>query len=494
MADARLAPVLRHLRRLAGTLAVEDQPDSTLLGRLASHRDPDAFEALVRRHGPLVWRVCRRILGREQDAEDTFQATFLALARRPQSIRKPESLASFLHGTAYRIARRVLDDQQRRRAVPPGDTAATARDPADEAAWRELGRLVEAEVHALPERLRLVLLLCYWEGLTNEEAARRLGWPSGTVKTRLAKARMLLHDRLARRGVALPAGLTALLLAPGAGGAAVPSLRMPRAEAAALLTWKKVGLALLLAAGTVLVGVAAPAHRGPAGAEEERNAGPEQARRQPPAHADLQGDPLPRRALARLGTVRFRLGGLGYACAWSPDGKTLAAGSADHTLHLFDAATGEPIRRLRGGQFHVTSLAYSPDGRSLASGGADNSLIVWDPATGRVLRQFRAPEGPVWSLAFTRDGKGLVSGGGTAPLLLWDPATGKEERRFTGHKEGVRSVVVSPDGRTIASAGGGEIRLWETATGRMIRRQTGQKGPIRALAFSPDGKRLASGS
>src|SRR5207245_8654546 len=113
-----------------------------------------------------------------------------------------------------------------------------------EAAWRELGRILEEEVHALPEKYRLPLLLCYWESKSHEEAARQLGWPAGTVKTRLARGRQLLQGRLARRGVALPAGVVALLLAPAGAEAAVP---------AALVTAMARGAGALGRAGGVAV-------------------------------------------------------------------------------------------------------------------------------------------------------------------------------------------------------------------------------------------------
>src|SRR5439155_13866649 len=138
--------------------------------------------------------------------EDAFQATWLALAQRPTSVREPAALASWLHSTAYRIARKVRARADRR-AVPQGAPEPVSdNDPGREAAWRELGLLVEEEVHALPQKYRVPILLCYWQGLTTEEAARQIGCPSGTVKTRLVKARQLLQAGLLRRGVSLPAG------------------------------------------------------------------------------------------------------------------------------------------------------------------------------------------------------------------------------------------------------------------------------------------------
>src|SRR5262249_7856838 len=148
--------------------------------------------------------------------------TFLVLARRAAKIRKPAALASFLYGVAYRIARHVRADLLRRQSHPGGPITEPVGDPAGEAAWRELECILVEEGHALPDKYRTPILLCYWEGLTNEEASRRLGWPVGTVKTRLLKARQLLHARLTQRGVSLSAGAIITLLASSGGDAAMP--------------------------------------------------------------------------------------------------------------------------------------------------------------------------------------------------------------------------------------------------------------------------------
>jgi RNA polymerase sigma factor (sigma-70 family) len=147
------------------------------------------------------------------------------LARRADSIRKPSSLACWLHGVAYRIARKARADAgpvQVREELP---SAATA-DPAQQAAWRELGWIVAEEVSGLAEKYRAPILLCYWQGMTNEEAARHLGWPAGTVKTRLAKARQLLRDRLVRRGVTLSVGAAVALVATTPVEATVPAIQL----------------------------------------------------------------------------------------------------------------------------------------------------------------------------------------------------------------------------------------------------------------------------
>jgi RNA polymerase sigma-70 factor (ECF subfamily) len=167
--------------------------------RFASERDEEAFAVLVRRHGPLVLGVCRRVLGAAPDAEDAFQATFLVLARKAGSIRDPHLLGSWLYGVASRIARkarRAANKRQAREQQLNGRVACAASASADP----DLLPVLEEELRRLPEKIRAAVGLCYLEGKTNEEAARLLHWPTGTVKGRLARARCLLRQRLTRRG------------------------------------------------------------------------------------------------------------------------------------------------------------------------------------------------------------------------------------------------------------------------------------------------------
>jgi RNA polymerase sigma-70 factor (ECF subfamily) len=165
----------------------------------------DAFRALVRRHGPMVRGVCRRILARHHDAEDAGQVTFLLLARQAGRIRDRRALGRWLYRVASRIAVRSRTDSARRRAHEGRGAGASAATPApvhDPA--RSVSRLVlRDEVDRLPTTYRRAVVLCYFEGRTNEEAAALLRWPVGTVKSRLARARALLRPRLKRRGLAL---------------------------------------------------------------------------------------------------------------------------------------------------------------------------------------------------------------------------------------------------------------------------------------------------
>jgi RNA polymerase sigma factor (sigma-70 family) len=201
---------------------VDRRTDRTLLRRFTAAGEEAAFTALVVRHGPRVLSVCRRLLGDAHAAEDAFQATFLLLARQAGTIRKPDSLASWLYGAAFRLAGKMRTQAARRKVLEGRATATTPPDPMTEVTWRELRAVLDEELTQLPDRYRVTFLLCYEEGKTQDEAARQLGWPRGTLKRRLERARDLLRDRLSRRGITLSAVLIALGLAPSA-APAVPA-------------------------------------------------------------------------------------------------------------------------------------------------------------------------------------------------------------------------------------------------------------------------------
>jgi RNA polymerase sigma factor (sigma-70 family) len=223
MADPRLGAVIRHLRTLSGDTPGGAATDQELLERFLHDRDPAAFTALVRRHGPLVWGVCRRLVQQPCDAEDAFQATFLILLRNARSIGSRPALASWLHGVAYRVATRLR--QENFRILNPDSRlpGRTVIDPGLEAAWRELSALLDGEVQALPEKYRAPLVLCYLEGRTRDQAARQLGWSLRTLDRRLAQGKDLLRGRLTRRGVALSAALLSAGLAGPATAAPSPA-------------------------------------------------------------------------------------------------------------------------------------------------------------------------------------------------------------------------------------------------------------------------------
>ncbi|AMV26513.1 ECF RNA polymerase sigma factor SigE [Gemmata sp. SH-PL17] len=183
------------------------QTDGQLLDAYSDRRDGAAFAELVRRHGPMVWGVCRRMLPNRQDAEDAFQATFLVLVRKSASVRPAERVGNWLHGVAVRAAQKAAVAARRRERSVEG-----VADPAivESGAWRDVLPILDEELSLLPDRYRSVIVLCDLEQMTRTAAARRLGVPEGTVAGWLARARALLGKRLARRGVGAPA-LAALI-------------------------------------------------------------------------------------------------------------------------------------------------------------------------------------------------------------------------------------------------------------------------------------------
>jgi RNA polymerase sigma factor (sigma-70 family) len=218
--------------------------DAQLLERFARWRDEAAFEALVRRHGPLVLGVCQRILRNLQDAEDAFQATFLILVNKAGSIGRPELLANWLYGVASRTALKYRARAAHRRACERQAIPMPQPDPHLQFAWEELRSVLDEELRHLPEKYRAPLVLCYLEGKTNEEAARILGWPSGSMSSRLARGRELLRERLNGRDRALPAGFFALMLTQHAGPVALPEPLVGATVQAALSTTAKMAAVL----------------------------------------------------------------------------------------------------------------------------------------------------------------------------------------------------------------------------------------------------------
>ncbi len=274
MSGIQLGGVVRRLQRLAGG-PVHEVSDGQLLERFRAAGEASAFEALVRRHGPMVLGVCRRVLRDGHAAEDAFQATFLVLLRRADALDRRHPLAGWLYTVAYHVALRARAEAARRRRTEAAALPHPHAEPAGELLWRELRPVLDEELDRLPQHYRAPVVLCYLEGRTNEEAGRLLGWPVGTVKSRLARARGLLRTRLTRRGLTLSAGL--LSAAVESASASAAKLQKPSAAAVALadralrttpLAKLKMVAASLLVAGLTALGVGA-------------FAGPAEARRQP---------------------------------------------------------------------------------------------------------------------------------------------------------------------------------------------------------------------
>ena len=515
MNHSRLNAVLRQLRHYLATERVGGTADGELLRRFTTTHDETAFAALVQRYGPLVLGVCRRVLSREHDAEDAFQATFLILIRRAASLDGRGSLANWLYTVAYHAALKARAGAARRPTEPvPLDTL-PAPDSTDDLGRRELCAVLDEELQGLPAKYREPLLLCDLQGKTHQEVARVLGRPPGSVSRLLERARSLLRDRLAQRGLALSAGLLIASLTENARAVTPSALTHTTLQAVAagpvsshvltlvegvirqmFLTRIKIAAALLLTLG--LLGAGAGLLTAQAGPKDRPSSPAAEAQ---PQSGDKATDearyeaPLPAGALARLGTSRFRHAFTLRGLAISPDGKIIASGSNKGTIRLWEADTGRELRVITGHTSAVVAFAFSADGKTLASASWDKTARLWDVASGKALRTFAGHEQGVHSVAFSPDGKTLLTASGDKTARLWEVATGTQLSALEGHEDVVTSAVFSHDGKSIATSSVDKtIRLWDPATAKELRKLEGHGNRVVGVAFSPDDKRLASGS
>jgi RNA polymerase sigma factor (sigma-70 family) len=531
MASQELGRLLQHLRRAQGGLESPGETDQQLLSRFLAGRAEDAFAALVQRHGSMVVAVCRRQLRAAHDIEDAFQATFFVLARKAASIRKSESVGSWLHGVALRVARKArLGDarrqcRERQRALP------AAVEAGDALTWRELRAILDEELDRLPAAWRAPLILCFLEGQTQDEAARRLGWSKSTLRRRLERGRRLIQARLAGRGVALSAGLFAPLLSgadaaalpPGLAaatvraalafgdghGAGITDAVRPAALARGVLRGMGLARGKVAAAWLLTVSLLAASGLGVCWAFAERTPAvrvaeaptpapePGDEKPAPRAPVDVFGDPLPPDVLARLGTVRFHHGEVATALVFAPDGRSLASAGNDGTVHVWEAATGKELLRIENQKFPmglgaIGMLAYAPDGKTLAGTRINQPPCLWDVATGKEIRQFGGPVCFAGWLAFSPDGKYLAYGNDRSKpniVCLAEVSTGKELRQFRG-----KWLIFSPDGKALAYGGPADslVRVTEVDSGKELHQFGGHKGDATRAAFSPDGKTLVT--
>ena len=224
MATPTLGAFLQRLKHAMSAETLASCSDQQLVEQFRSGRDEATFRAILERHGPMVFHVCRRVLSSAADVEDAFQATFLILIRRGHTVRRHSSLASWLHGVAWRTALklRAQSDRRRRREAKSASTEAAA--VTDDTTWGELRGILDEELQRLPETLRAPLLLCYLEGRTQDEAAAQIGVSKSTLRRNLDRARERLGRRLARRGVTLGTVLGAGLVSECA---QAPACRAP---------------------------------------------------------------------------------------------------------------------------------------------------------------------------------------------------------------------------------------------------------------------------
>ncbi|QJX00227.1 sigma factor-like helix-turn-helix DNA-binding protein [Frigoriglobus tundricola] len=493
------------LRVASRSLRAQDQAvrptDADLLARFAATHDELAFTELVARHGGMVRGTARRCVHDAHVAEDVYQAAFFVLARKAGAIRWRGTVAPWLHATTVRLARKA-----RGRVCPApascAETMSPAADPSTTAAWAESCRVLDEELAALPDELRGPLVLCYLKGYSRDEAAAALACSLAMLKRRLERGRVLLRDRLTRRGVTLPAaGIGVLVCDLGAGTAAtgetaraavafatrgtappdIVALVAPTRGGFAVKTIALLAAAAgVLACGITFASFSNSVSEAPYPSNDPPPAMPAEAKSSP----DVPSEALPAHAVARLGSVRLRASGRVERMAFSPDGTRLATWSGDShvtdELTIWDSKTGRALRRVALPGARVDLLAWLPDGRGVAL----------------VRSDFTNHEPLVWEFTDEKAAKPEVKPRpGTVTKFVVQGAPVQDDEHNACY-------AISPDGKVLAIGKAGqldsdrEVQLWELKTGVKVNALKPLKGGVihpgncGNIHFAPDGKTL----
>jgi RNA polymerase sigma factor (sigma-70 family) len=555
MATSQISSLVKHVRRAALAQQSGAMTDGQLLECFLARRDEIAFEALLRRHGPMVLGVCQRVLGSTHEADDAFQATFLVLLRKATSLRQPELVGNWLYGTAYRAALEAKAAtacwraRERRVREMPERPAATELD-----VFQELRPILDQELNRLPDKYRVPVVLCDLEGQKRRDVARRLSIPEGTLSSRLATARRMLAKRLARHRLSLSSGALALALSQQSASAAVPNA----------LIASTVRIASSIAGSSTAIVCAASAQVGAIAKEVMKTmfvlqlqrtfmfllgigvllvVGAATYRAMAAEATIVEHQVVPKQEAAENAAEVRRFEGHGAAIlrvAFAPDGKLAASSSMSNTIRIWDLATGKLLHVLEGHTDRVDCATYSPNGKQLLSCSWDGTVRLWDVEHGKELKRFEAKGDPglhvcnvfffkdgnkflwnsvdhhslqIWdaktgemqkefgehpdhvsAVALSPKGDRVLEGNWDSNLKLWDIESGKELRQFQGHSGRVNCVAISPNGRLGLSASGADkpVILWDLETGKEVRRFEGHTEPVDFVAFSPDGKRALS--
>jgi RNA polymerase sigma factor (sigma-70 family) len=494
MKPSALSEFLHGLRlRMAHSVLAGDS-DSLLLERFHRQGDDTAFAVLVQRHGPMVLGVCRRVLSNEHEAEDAFQATFLVLVRKAGAIRKRESLASWLHGVAQRIAIKSQRRSVRRRGVEEKAARHVEHSAMDSANWDELRTVLDEEIQRLPTKLRVPFILCHLQRKTHAQIATELRLGRSSISERLAQASEMLCKRLTKRGVqvsvaalaalfteksvsaALPAGLMvatvklATLWAAGktalAGGVSASAITLAKEALKGMIATKVKLILLTMSVGLALAGVGVAGYRGIGSADvaegdkgqrrytqsSARVASKQHEPEKKENRVDFYGDPLPEGAVARLGTVRWRHDGLVEFAAYLGEGSKIASAATDRFARIWDRATGKEIRRFGPGPRtelpflsakaggigsfwskteQPNRVAVSADGTHLAAGFEPQVVEVWEITTGRKIATIKSEDKfGSRAIAFAPDGEHLAVAGISGTVALWNVKSCSIVREF----------------------------------------------------------------
>jgi RNA polymerase sigma factor (sigma-70 family) len=538
MPTAQNAVLLNHLDRLVGRQRLELLADRELLQRFARDRDEGALETLLRRHGPMVMGVCRRLLSHPHDAEDAFQATFLVLTNKAAALGRHESVAAWLHEVAQRVALKVRGESARRRFHEARAPERLGSDPLTEITGRELVGALDEELARLGANCRVPLVLCYLEGLTQDEAARRLGLSLSTIKRRLERGRERLRIRLTKRGLALSAALSVCALSPTIGSALPPTLLKSTILAAASIVAgnsKAAGLVsahvaaltqgvikamfvsrlttlamTFLTISAVAVGSGAVALHRPAQAADSEQVG--QTSPQEQKSEKTQQDKPPTDSLRETreivsGDTKDAKTDV-LSLAFSHDGKRLASVNAAGVATVWDIATGKalaaigrpkPDEKMPGYFGGVLTMQFALDDEPLAAGQRKDGT-VWFWKLDRTTNSLELNHPLASGAAISPDGKLLILAD-EGNIYLTNISTAKvlwKALRIAEGRKELRSgnIAFSPDGKVLAGQDGDRRTVvFDASSGKMIG-SLDNKGPgaQAGLAFSPDGKTLAIGA
>ncbi len=490
--------------------------DAELLGRFRHHRDEIAFTELVRRHGAMVFGVCRRMLTRWHDAEDAFQATFLVLACKPSAVQPPERLGAWLHGVACKIAQRARRTECRRLNY---ETHATAHRPTEsfEPLPNDVREIIDKVLLALPARYRVPVVLCDLEGLTRKDAAIRLGWSEGLLSGRLARARKLLADRLTRRGVTLGVGgigaVLSALVPPAAvaGELTVSTLAvtqlvrggldtLPTGPVAALahgvtqsmfrtrfnlfVCVLSVGLALGIATGFLPASPANPPATAPT-----PSLLPQIAKLPIATQAPKPVVPVWRERVTFTHTATVTALAIGQ-------GDTLFAGDGDDYVIAWNIREEKKIRNILDGAKAlrpgpVDLLALHPDGIWLYIVNNQNHLIQMN-----LEKRIGNGRGPVKFLGFTPDGRAFIHADeADATRVVFHandfPKTEGAAPADLKHKSDVAMLATSNDAIIATITTDNTLHAWDTLKEKLLWSVKVEKLELTALGISPAGDQIA---
>jgi RNA polymerase sigma factor (sigma-70 family) len=541
--NGEIGCILEGVRNAIAVQSCCQVADHELLERYVAAQEGYAFAALAKRHGSMVMGLCWRILRHQQDAEDAFQAAFLVFARKAGTIRKSESIASWLHSVAFRAANKLRASQARRRARCQTQFGletlldVSQADFSRDLSFRETQRVLEEELNRLADKYRAPLLLCCVEGRTRDEAAQQLGWSLGVLRGRLDRGRELLRARLVRRGLSLSVALLALGVAGTSHAAVTPALLSSTVQAATgaarsqsaagavsaqatalaqgviqamfLAKVKIIAVGLLtltfLGAGAGFVTYQAQAQDGQPVARVQ----PKRDAKQPPVEA-MDAAQLKReierlrleleqtRLLLKLANqeiLELRAARAEAAALEKPDRDaaelaTKAAKALEHDSERARIARDAAIAGEKEALIRYQRAKLQHNRGAISDEELGSAELTWK----KLALEALASRKPVKDLdrhlgVFSPDRK-VIAGAQGKNVTIFDAETGKELRRFSGHSEEVSGLAFAPDGKILASGSTDKtVVLWDIRTGKQIAMFSHQE-PVVSVFFGTDGRHV----